>query len=120
MVQLAVEMRNVIKKRRTKTIGPIDLDLPEGHIIALVGQNGSGKSTLLNLLLKLSLPEEGAICWFGKSAEGELPMDIRRSIGYVPESPIPEESHWIPEEAAWFRSHWYPEWDGVFFSGNAG
>ncbi|MFD1774010.1 ATP-binding cassette domain-containing protein [Paenibacillus rhizophilus] len=115
MVRLAVEMRNVIKKRRSKTIGPINLELPEGHIIALVGQNGSGKSTLLSMLLKLALPEEGTISWFGKSAEGELPMEIRRSIGYVPESPIHEESHWTPEEAACFRSRWYPDWNPAYF-----
>ncbi|MDT3428266.1 ABC-2 type transport system ATP-binding protein [Paenibacillus forsythiae] len=115
MVRLAVELRNVIKKRHSKTIGPINLELPEGHIIALVGQNGSGKSTLLSMLLKLALPEEGTICWFGSSVEGELPIEIRRSIGYVPESPIHEESHWTPEEAASFRRRWYPDWDQAYF-----
>ncbi|AIQ10996.1 ABC transporter ATP-binding protein [Paenibacillus durus] len=112
---MVVELRNVSKKRKSKTIGPLDLTLPEGHIIALVGQNGSGKSTLLHMLMKLAYPDEGTILWFGGSFDGGLPLEVRRTIAYVAEAPAHEEDHWTPEEAASFRSHWYPEWDGGFF-----
>ncbi|WP_038596394.1 ATP-binding cassette domain-containing protein [Paenibacillus sabinae] len=112
---MAIELRNVSKKRKTKTIGPLDLALPEGHIIALVGQNGSGKSTLLHMLMKLAHPDEGTIHWFGGSFEGGLPLEVRRTIAYVAEVPARDEDHWTPDEAASFRSYWYPDWDEAYF-----
>lgn len=115
MVQMAIELRNVRKQRRSKTIGPLNLNLPQGYITALVGQNGSGKSTLLNLLLQLSNPEEGDIYWFENKYDSELPLELRQSIAYVPENSISEENHWNAEQAARFRQHWYPNWDESYF-----
>ncbi|WHY19940.1 ABC transporter ATP-binding protein [Paenibacillus sp. G2S3] len=115
MVQMAIEMRNVRKQRRSKTIGPLNLNLPQGYITALVGQNGSGKSTLLNLLLQLSNPEEGDIYWFENKYDSELPLELRQSIAYVPENSITEENHWNAEQASRFRQHWYPNWDESYF-----
>lgn len=115
MTQMAAELRGVTKKRRTKTVGPLDLMVPEGYITALVGQNGSGKSTLLQMLLKLNHPDEGEIRWFGHSFDGELPVPVRQNIAYVAEAPVRQEDYWGPEEAAWFRSRWYPQWDQDYF-----
>lgn len=116
MVQMAIELRNVRKQRRNKTIGPLNLKLPEGHIIALVGQNGSGKSTLLQMLLQLTHPEAGEIRWFeGNYAEG-IPLELRQGITYVPEISLTEENKWSAEEAAKFRSYWYPQWDSSYFN----
>lgn len=115
MTQLAIELRDVSKKRRNKTIGPLNMGLPEGHIIALVGQNGSGKSTLLQMILQLTYPEHGEIRWFDKPYAEELPLELRQQIAYVPENSLSEERYWSAEEAAAFRSHWYPEWDGWYF-----
>jgi len=115
MTEIAIELRNVRKERRTKTIGPLNLNLPEGHIIALVGQNGSGKSTLMQMLLLLSHPEEGQIHWFNKEYTGALPLELRQTIAYVPETPHTEENYWSAEEAARFRSYWYPKWDNSYF-----
>ncbi|KAA8997217.1 ABC transporter ATP-binding protein [Paenibacillus spiritus] len=116
MTTNAVEMRGVIKRRRGKTIGPVNLALPEGFIAALVGKNGSGKSTLLRLLLKLIQPDEGEILWYGSPSSGELPLELRRRIAYVPELPGEEEGDLLPAEAARFRSHWYPDWDSALFT----
>jgi ABC-2 type transport system ATP-binding protein len=115
MVQMAIELRNVRKQRRSKTIGPLNLNLPQGYITALVGQNGSGKSTLLNLLLQLSNPEEGDIYWFENKYDSELPLELRQSIAYVPENSISEEKHWNAEQASRFRKRWYPNWDESYF-----
>ncbi|OBZ10494.1 multidrug ABC transporter ATP-binding protein [Bacillus sp. FJAT-27264] len=115
MAQLAIELRNVSKKRRNKTIGPLNLGLPQGHIIALVGQNGSGKSTLLQMLLQLTHPEEGEILWFDQAHSEGIPLEVRQTMAYVPENSLTEENHWSAEEAAVFRSHWYPDWDQSYF-----
>jgi ATP-binding cassette subfamily B protein len=42
-------------------LGPLDLELPAGRTIALVGENGAGKTTLVKLLCGLYPPTEGRI-----------------------------------------------------------
>lgn len=115
MVQQAIELRNVSKKRHKRTVGPLNLSLPQGYITALVGQNGSGKSTLLHMLLQLSFPEKGEIRWFEQPHTGGLPLALRQGMAYVPETSQPEENYWTAEEAADFRRQWYPSWDQKYF-----
>lgn len=110
-----IELRNVMKRRRTKSIGPINLSIPEGYIIALVGPNGSGKSTILNMLIQSVLPDEGEITWFNESFPSGLPQEIRQQIGFVPEQLSMEEKFMTVDEAAGFRSYWYNTWDGYYF-----
>ncbi|MBK3589889.1 ATP-binding cassette domain-containing protein, partial [Streptomyces sp. MBT57] len=43
----------------------VDLVIPRGRTVALVGRNGSGKSTLVKLLCGLRLPDSGRILWGG-------------------------------------------------------
>lgn len=45
----------------------VDLYIPEGNKIAIIGDNGSGKTTLMNLLLGIMLPDTGEICMGDKS-----------------------------------------------------
>jgi putative ABC transport system ATP-binding protein len=59
-------VRNVDKvfKRGSETIhvlGGLDLEIPEGEFLALMGPSGSGKSTLLNLIGGLDRPSQGSI-----------------------------------------------------------
>ncbi|MGG3284174.1 ABC transporter ATP-binding protein [Paenibacillus solani] len=110
-----IEFRNVMKRRRTKTIGPIQLSIPQGYIVALVGPNGSGKSTVLNMMMQTVFPDEGEITWFGESYPRELPISIRKDMGFVPEQLSAEEQHMTVDEAASFRASWYDNWDGYFF-----
>jgi ATP-binding cassette subfamily B protein len=41
----------------------VDVSLPKGKVVALVGENGSGKTTLAKLLCGLYAPTQGAISW---------------------------------------------------------
>lgn len=108
---LALEIKNVIKKRRRRTVGPINLQIPQGYIVALVGSNGSGKSTILHLMTQSLIPDEGEIKWFGEEGAGELQLEIKSKIAYVAENPLVEENFQTAEQAASFRAHWYPTWD---------
>ncbi len=47
-------------------LGGLDLDIPEGEFLALMGPSGSGKSTLLNLIGGLDRPSEGSVEVGGK------------------------------------------------------
>jgi ABC-2 type transport system ATP-binding protein len=46
------------------------LEIPAGHVAALVGPNGAGKSTLLNLVVGLSAPSAGAVTVLGGRPAG--------------------------------------------------
>jgi len=45
----------------TTVVGPIDLELPAGATVAIVGENGAGKTTLVKLLSAMYRPTEGRI-----------------------------------------------------------
>lgn len=115
MEQAAIELKGVEKKMRQKLIGPINLKLPKGYVIGLIGENGSGKSTLIHMMLKIVHPDRGAISWFGENYPHEIPQPVRRQIGFVSEKSSSEENNLTAEEAAEFRAEWYPEWDQTYF-----
>src|SRR6185503_7216114 len=55
----------------------VNLTIPPGRTLALVGQNGSGKSTLIKLLCRLYDPTRGSIRWDGTDLR-DLPVDQLR------------------------------------------
>lgn len=58
-----------------------------GELIALVGRNGSGKSTMLKVLLGLYQPQSGGVLIDSKDIRQINPIDLRSSLGYLPQSP---------------------------------
>lgn len=66
----------------------IDLELPAGHTIGLVGATGSGKSSLIKLLMRFEEPDTGRIEFDGVDI-GALPRShLRRHIGHVAQDPF--------------------------------
>ncbi|MEV5824732.1 ABC transporter ATP-binding protein [Spirillospora sp. NPDC052242] len=61
----------------------IDLFIPSGRSVALVGVNGAGKSTLVKLLCRLYDPDKGSITWDGVDLRDMNPADLRERIGVV-------------------------------------
>ena len=55
----------------------IDLEIPEGKIISLIGANGAGKSTTLKSIMGLVSKEEGSIVWNGTDITN---MDTREIV----------------------------------------
>ena len=60
----------------------VNLAIPAGDFVCVVGPNGSGKTTLLKLALGLLKPTAGTVEIFGTS-----PAQASRRIGYVPQHP---------------------------------
>ncbi|MGC0313407.1 ABC transporter ATP-binding protein [Kitasatospora acidiphila] len=61
----------------------VNLTIPHGSSIALVGLNGAGKSTLVKLLCRFYDPTEGSIRWDGVDLREVDPSDLRARIGAV-------------------------------------
>ena len=61
----------------------VDLFIPAGQSVALVGENGAGKTTLIKLLTRLYEPTEGAILLDGRDLRDWEPEELRRRVGVV-------------------------------------
>jgi ABC-2 type transport system ATP-binding protein len=60
------EARGLTRKYgETIALNEIDVAIPAGSVVGLIGRNGSGKSTLLDLVLGLRLPTSGSCRTFG-------------------------------------------------------
>ncbi len=88
----AVEVRHLFKSyRRDGHVVPVltdvNLDVPEGEFLALMGPSGSGKSTLLNLIAGIDHPDEGQIIVAGKDithlTEAELADWRSVHVGFI-------------------------------------
>lgn len=61
----------------------VDLHVPAGRTLALVGRSGSGKSTLASLVSRAVDPEPGSVLLGGEDVLGLDLQDLRRSVGVV-------------------------------------
>ena len=61
----------------------VDLDVPAGTTVAIIGPSGSGKSTLLRSLNRLYEPDRGDILLDGRSVLRDDPDQLRQRIGMV-------------------------------------
>ena len=69
-----------------KVLSDVNLTVPGGKAVALVGPSGEGKTTLLRLLLGLLRPEDGQICLVDEDGNRyPLGADTRHCFAYVPQ-----------------------------------
>ena len=66
----------------------LDLHVPAGQRIGLVGRSGSGKTTLTKLLLRLSDVQEGRVLVDGQDISRCTQQSLRRQIAYVPQEAL--------------------------------
>src|SRR5690349_24473419 len=63
----------------------LDLDVPAGTTVALVGHTGAGKSTIAKLLARFYDPREGRITIDGHDLRDVTQASLRRQLGIVPQ-----------------------------------
>ena len=68
-----------------RALDEVDLLIPAGATLAVVGHTGSGKSTLVNLVPRLMDPTAGAVYLDGINLRDLDPAELRRRIGFVPQ-----------------------------------
>ncbi len=109
----AIHVNGLVKKFKHFTLGPVDLALPQGCVMGLIGENGAGKSTLINLLLGLKRPDEGSIEILGQPAQSDSAA-LRQQIGVVLDIPgFPSVMR--AAEIGKLLSAGFPGWDGEKF-----
>ncbi len=64
---------------------PLDLSVPEGQRLVLVGHNGSGKTTLLRMAAGLLEPTSGEVSVIGARAGS---IEARAAVSYLPDNPV--------------------------------
>ncbi|MDK4615001.1 ATP-binding cassette domain-containing protein, partial [Kingella kingae] len=69
-----------------KAVNNVDLTLQAGECVGLAGHNGAGKSTMMKLILGLISPTVGSVTLLGENVSGNRAAEIRRQIGYLPET----------------------------------
>jgi ABC-2 type transport system ATP-binding protein len=62
----------------------VGFEVGAGEVFGLLGPNGAGKTTTIRVLATLLHPDEGSAHVFGLNVRSRA-MDVRRSIGYVPQ-----------------------------------
>lgn len=87
-IEGSIEFRNVSFKHETAatpTLQQIDLTIPQGSTLAIVGFTGAGKSSLVNLIPRLYDVTEGSVLIDGKDIRTIPIATLRKHIGYVPQ-----------------------------------
>lgn len=81
-----IEFRNLnFAYNGTSVLRDINLHIPVGTSLALVGPTGSGKTTLVNLIPRIYDAEPGSVLIDGRPVREYRLADLRRNIGFVPQ-----------------------------------
>ena len=82
-----------------KVLKDINLKIPRGKIIGLLGKNGTGKSTLIKLINDLLTPTSGSILVNGKP----IGIESKKIISYLPERTYLDKSMTVDKVIKYFE-----------------
>jgi ATP-binding cassette subfamily B protein len=74
--------------RGSEGLDGIDLEIPPGQVVAVVGASGSGKSTIADLLSRQLDPNEGRVLLDGIDLRDLTLTDVRRAVAVVEQDPF--------------------------------
>lgn len=107
----ALEIHGLTKRRGDFVLRGLELTLPAGCIMGLIGENGAGKSTTIRLILNGLRRDGGTIAVYGKDNRAMTALD-REDIGVVlDEVGLPEymNAQQIGRMMAGIFTRWQPE-----------
>ncbi|MEK9788065.1 MAG: ABC transporter ATP-binding protein [Flavobacteriaceae bacterium] len=88
-IQGTIEFKNVslqYPETGIKALDQVNLTIPAGSTLGIIGNIGSGKSTLLDTLVRLYDPSEGSILIDGHDLKAFQLEELRSAVGYVPQN----------------------------------
>jgi len=84
-----IEFRGVgVAYNGTRVLHDINLHIPAGETVAIVGPTGAGKSSLVSLIPRLFDPTEGQVLVDGIDVRHHALAMLRQHIGFVPQEPF--------------------------------
>ena len=91
MAASTAALRGITKQYKDFTLGPVDMTVPAGSIVGLIGENGAGKSTLLRCINLLERPNQGEVRFHGRpiTGRGTDASAYRTRVGMVFQQPSP-------------------------------
>ena len=109
----ALEIRNLTKTYPGFQLQSLNLTLPSGCILGLVGENGAGKSTTIKLILDMIRKDSGTITLFGQDNQKNTVL-TKQNIGVVlDEVGIPQ--FMTAGQIANIMRHTFKNWDDALF-----
>ena len=108
----AIALQGVHKRYGDFALRDVDLLVPTGQIMGLIGVNGAGKSTLLRLLIGLIRADSGTVEVLGRRLP-EAQVAVKRSIGYASD----DMRLYRSQTLRWhmdFVARIYPDWDEAY------
>ena len=94
-----LETRNLTKCfGDKKVLDEVNITLPEGRIVGLLGQNGAGKSTLIKLFCDLLTPTSGEILFCGE----KIGVNSKKQVSFLPERTYLDKSMTVDQVIDYF------------------
>lgn len=113
----AIELKQVKKRYGDFALNDVNICLPQGCVLGLIGENGAGKSTLIRMMCGMCKPDGGEVVVLGERAGRSAAFTrIKQDIGVVlDEACLPDELT-APQIAQCMRGI-YTHWDDEVFGG---
>ncbi len=90
-------------------LAQVNLNIPRGQVLGLLGKNGAGKTTLLKCLVGLLRPTAGSATVLGENA-WDLTAAAKERLGYVPQTPVLHPWMRVRHLLAYVGA-FYPNWN---------
>ena len=112
----AIELNHVAKRYGDFALEDVNLTLPQGCVLGLIGENGAGKSTLIRMMLGACRPDGGEVRVLGEKAGRTAAFTkVRQDIGVVlDEACLPDEL--TAQQVGKVMHGIYANWDDAAFS----
>ncbi len=102
-----IEIKNLTKKYDKKVaLNNVNLNIPRGKIVGLLGKNGAGKTTLIKLINDLLTPTSGEILINGN----KVGVETKKIISYLPEKTYLNTQMKVSEVITYFED-FYEDFD---------
>ena len=76
------------RSSKKKILRNIDLEIPKGSMVALVGESGGGTSSLITLIQRRYDPSEGSITWDGVDLRDVRILSLKRQLALVTQETV--------------------------------
>ncbi len=112
----AIEIRSLCKHYKGFSLDDLNLDLPYGCVLGLVGENGAGKSTTIRLIMDTLERDGGTVSVLGTDNRSKEFLDLKEDIGVVlDETFVPEVIN--ARQMGKIMAGTYKNWDQAVYDG---